>query len=61
MSGTITRLQFQQKAADRVNVYLDGQFAFGLPALDAARLRVGQHLTDADIDALHAVDQTQKA
>ena len=61
MSGTITRLQFQQKTADRVNVYLDGQFAFGLPALEAARLRVGQHLTDADIDALHAVDQTQKA
>ena len=61
MSGTITRLQFQQKTADRVNVYLDGQFAFGLPALEAARLRVGQHLSDADIDALHAVDQTQKA
>ena len=61
MSGTMTRLQFQQKTADRVNVYLDGQFAFGLPALDAARLRVGQHLTDADIDTLHGVDQTQKA
>jgi regulatory protein len=61
MSGTITRLQFQQKTADRVNVYLDGQFAFGLPALDAARLRVGQHLSDADIDALHVIDQTQKA
>jgi regulatory protein len=61
MSGTITRLQFQQKAADRVNVYLDGQFAFGLPALDAVRLRVGQYLSDADIDVLRVVDQTQKA
>jgi regulatory protein len=61
MSGTITRLQFQQRSADRVNIYLDGQFAFGLPALEAARLRVGQHLTDADIEALLAVDQAQAA
>jgi regulatory protein len=61
MSGTITRLQFQQKTDDRVNVYLDGRFAFGLPALEAARLRVGQHLSDADIAALRGADQTQKA
>jgi len=42
MSGTITRLAFQKHAADRVNVYLDGQYAFALPAIDAARLGVGQ-------------------
>ncbi len=61
MAGKITGLRFQKRTADRVNVYLDDRFAFGLPALEAARLRVGQYLTDADIEAFHAVDQTQKA
>ncbi|MCL4506080.1 MAG: RecX family transcriptional regulator, partial [Chloroflexi bacterium] len=40
---------------------LDGQFAFGLPALEAARLRVGQRLTDDDIERLQATDQRQRA
>ncbi len=43
-----------------MNVYLDGQFAFGLPALEAARLRVGQYLTDAEIAQLQIADQAQK-
>ncbi len=61
MAGTITALRFQKQTEDRVNVYLDGQFALGLPALEAARLHVGQYLTDADIQAFQAVDTTQKA
>lgn len=61
MAGTITRLQFQQHTADRVNVYLDGQFAFGLPALEAAHLRVNQFLTDAEIERLLAADLVQQA
>ena len=61
MAGTITRLAFQKHAADRVNVYLDGQYAFALPALDAARLRVGEYLDDDAIAQLRAQDERQKA
>jgi regulatory protein len=61
MVGTITRLAFQKHAADRVNVYLDGEYAFALPVLDAARLRVGEHLDDDAIAQLQAQDERQKA
>ncbi len=61
MSGTITRLAFQKHAADRVNVYLDGQYAFALPATDAARLRLGQALDDDAIAQLQGLDERQKA
>ncbi len=42
-------------------MYLDGQFAFGLPALEAARLHVGQYLSDAEITQLRSADQFQRA
>lgn len=58
---TITALQYQKKNAERVNVYLDGEFAFGLNALDAATLRQGQQLSDDDIAALKAKDSVVKA
>lgn len=61
MAGTITNLRFQKHTADRVNVYLDGAYALALPALEAARLRVGQHLDDAEIARLQALDLRQKA
>jgi len=60
MAGQITGLRFQQETADRVNVYLDERFAFGLPALEAARLRVGQFLNDAEIEQLQIADLAQK-
>lgn len=61
MAGRITSLQFQKRTDDRVNVYLDGKYAFALPALEAARLKVGQVLTDADIAQLQQVDVVAKA
>ncbi len=61
MSGVVTGLRFQKHTAERVNVDLDGQFAFGLPAVEAARLRVGQRLSDADIERLTATDAEQRA
>ena len=61
MAGSITRLAFQKHAADRVNVYLDGQYAFALPAIEAARLGVGQFLDDAAIAQLQVQDERQKA
>jgi regulatory protein len=52
MAGTITGLEFQKRNRDRVSVFLDGRFAFGLPAIVAAGLRKGQVLSDAEIEAL---------
>lgn len=61
MPGTITALVVQQKNKDRVNVYLDGQFAFGLAAIEAVRLRRGQVLSEADIERLQAADGVEQA
>jgi len=52
MAGRITALKYQKKRRDRVSVYLDGRFAFGVPEIVAARLQVGQSLSDAEIEAL---------
>lgn len=61
MAGTITALRFQKRNKDRVNVYLDGQFAFGLAAIEAARLQVGQTLSDDDIARLKTRDEVERA
>ncbi|MFQ6101951.1 MAG: RecX family transcriptional regulator [Anaerolineae bacterium] len=61
MAGTITALRFQKRNKNRVNVYLDGQFAFGLAAIEAARLRVGQTLSDGDIARLQKQDEAERA
>ncbi len=61
MAGTITALRFQKRNKDRVNVYLDGQFAFGLTAIEAVRLRVGQMLSDDDVARLQVQDEVERA
>jgi regulatory protein len=61
MAGTITALRFQKRNKDRVNVHLDGRFAFGLAAIEAARLKVGQVLSDADIARLQKKDEIERA
>ena len=44
-----------------MNVYLDDEFAFGLAAFTAVSLRIGQHLTEADIDKLKIADSQETA
>jgi regulatory protein len=61
MAGSITALEPQKRSRDRVNVYLDGVFAFGLAALVAANLRVGMTLTDDEIAALRLADEVERA
>jgi regulatory protein len=61
MAGTITELRYQQRNHERVNVYLDGRFAFALPDTEAAKLKPGQQLSDADIERLKGADAEQKA
>ncbi len=60
MAGKITALRVQKRTVERVNVYLDEQFAFGLPAIYAVQLRIGQHLSDAEIEQLQATDLLER-
>jgi regulatory protein len=57
----VTRLERQQRHKDRVNVYLDGEFALGLNELDAARLRKGQTLSEEELLHLRELDAVVKA
>ena len=54
-------MRFQKRNKNRVNVYLDGQFAFGLTAIEAAHLRVGQTLSDDDVARLRMQDEVERA
>jgi regulatory protein len=60
-TGKITDLQPQKRAKDRVNVYVDGEFAVGLAWEVARDLRVGMPVTDADIARLKAADEVEQA
>lgn len=56
MVQRITAIEPQQKNPQRVNVYLDGEFAFGLAGIVAAWLTVGQDLGDEKIASLKGED-----
>jgi regulatory protein len=60
MLQKITALRMQKKGR-RVNVFLDGRYAFALQASVAARLAVGQTLSAEEIDALQERDETEVA
>ena len=57
----ITAIEAQKKRSNRVNVYLDGEFAFGLERITAAWLRVGQELDEKKIEQLQAEDARERA
>lgn len=57
VSGRITALKFQKRNQQRVNVHIDGRFAFGLAAIEAMRLKIGQYLSAAEIARLKEGDQ----
>jgi regulatory protein len=61
MAGTITRLEVQKHNPERVSVYLDDTFAFGVDILVAAGMRKGQPLDDDAIAALRADDDRHRA
>ena len=61
MAGRITALEPQKHSSERVNVYLDDVFAFGLAVLLAVNLRVGMILTDDEIAALRLADEVERA
>ncbi len=61
MGGKITALVVQKRNKERVNIYLDGEFAFGLALIEAIKLQKGQQLDDADIERLKALDEIEVA
>ena len=61
MGGRITGLKLQKKNTSRVNVYLDDAFSFGLAAVLAADLKVGQQLDDDMIAELRQKDAEEEA
>lgn len=61
MAGTITALVAQKRNKERVNVYLDGEFAFGLAMIEALKLHKGQTLSDEEIERLRALDEVETA
>jgi regulatory protein len=57
----ITAIQAQQKHPDRVNIHLDGEFAFGMARIAAAWLAVGQELDEEKIEHLLLEDARERA
>jgi regulatory protein len=55
----VSALKIQARNKARVNVYLDGKFAFGLAKIVAARLAIGDELTEADVARLKATDDVE--
>jgi len=61
MAHKITALTSQKRNPQRINVYLDGEFAFGLSRIVAAWLQVGQELSDEKITKLQTEDEQELA
>lgn len=57
----ITALEVQKRNPNRVNIHLDGEFAFGLARIVAAWLRIGQELSEEKIEQLQAEDARERA
>ncbi len=56
MEREITAIKAQKRNRQRVSIYLDGEFAFGLSRFVAAWLKPGRKLTEAEINKLQEED-----
>jgi regulatory protein len=61
IGGKVTALKIQKHHPNRVNVYLDNEFSFGLSRITAAWLQVGQELSPTKIARLQADDAREMA
>jgi len=57
----ITALVVQKRNPNRVNVHLDGEYAFGLARIVAVWLRVGQELDEEKLKRLQVEDARERA
>ena len=58
--ATITNITAQKRKKDRVNLFLDGEYAFSLSLFNAAWLKIGQELTAEKIEALKLEDEYER-
>jgi regulatory protein len=61
MPNVITSLEIQKKNKERVNVFLDGAYAFSLTLDAALALKRGQELSPAEIETLRQADEAAVA
>jgi regulatory protein len=61
MDREITALKAQKKNPNRISVFLDGEYVFGLARIVAAWLRIGQHLSEEEIERLKQQDTLEVA
>ncbi|PKN96841.1 MAG: hypothetical protein CVU43_18645 [Chloroflexi bacterium HGW-Chloroflexi-5] len=61
MERQITAIHVQKHDPNRLNIELDGEFAFGLSRLVAAWLKVGDFLTEENINTLIESDSSEVA
>jgi regulatory protein len=61
MAQVITALQAQKRNPNRVNVFINGEYAFSLARIVAAWLRVGQELSEEKAAELKKQDEKEKA
>jgi len=57
----ITAIEPQKRDPNRVNIHLDGNYAFGLARITAAWLKVGQELSQDKVASLQAEDDRERA
>jgi regulatory protein len=57
----ITAIVSQKRDPNRVNIHLDGDYAFAISRLEAAWLKVGQELTEEKIATLQVEDAREHA
>ena len=61
MLHRITALTLQKRNRRRVNIFLDGEFAFGLERIVVGWLHVGQEINDEKVAELQAEDEREVA
>lgn len=61
MEKVITAIEPQKRNHNRLNISLDGEFAFSLDRLTAAWLKLGQKIDDSQIETLRAKDEAESA
>ena len=59
MKKTITEISAQKRNRRRVNISLDGSYAFSLDRMTAAWLQVGKELSDVEIEQLQMRDEVE--
>src|SRR5512135_1130549 len=59
--GKVTALKVQKHHPNRVNVYLNNEYSFGLSRITAAWLQIGQELSSSKIAKLQADDAREVA